>query len=201
MSGSYQPYDISPRRLAFDRAFRRGLVVLSVLVADHWLFLLNTTAVLYVGFAFLAPLLMAVGAEPVGRFIFSAYAIACHQLPQRSFFVFGHQVAFCQRDVAIYTSVFVAGLIYARMRTRLPRLPWRLYALLIAPMAIDGTAQLLGWRESTWELRTVTGALFGLATVWLLYPYIERTMEDLRVESRQAFARLADGGEAEQGGG
>lgn len=170
-------------------------------MARHWLFLLNTAAALYVGFAFLAPVLMALGAEAAGRFIFDAYAIACHQLPERSYFIFGHQVAFCQRDVAIYISVFVAGLVYARVRTRLPRLPWRLYALLIAPLAIDGTVQLLGWRESTWELRTVTGALFGLATVWLLYPYIERTMVDLQAESLEAFAGHGGPDGRQQGGG
>ena len=38
------------------------------------------------------------------------------------------------------------------------------YLLLIAPMAIDGLTQLVGWRESNWELRTLTGALFGLAS-------------------------------------
>ncbi len=201
MSGPYQPYDISPRRQAFDRAFRRGLVEFQLLVAGHWLFLLNSTAALYVGLAFLAPVLLALGAETAGRFVFDAYAIACHQIPDRSYFIFGHQVAFCQRDVAIFTTVFLAGLAYARVRTRLPRLRWWLYGLIITPMAIDGTLQLLGWHESTWQLRTATGALFGLATVWLLYPYIERTMVDLRLESAETLAR---GGEAEhiqQGGG
>ena len=85
-----------------------------------------------------------------------------------------------------------------RGRVRSPSI-W-LYALLIAPMAVDGFTQLLGWRESTWELRVITGVLFGVATVWLLYPYIERTMVDLWDESLALLARARDGERTDQGG-
>jgi uncharacterized membrane protein len=47
-------------------------------------------------------------------------------------------------------------------------------------MAIDGITQLFGLRESNWQLRTITGALFGLASVWLAYPYLEEGMRDIR---------------------
>src|ERR1700682_2051648 len=40
-------------------------------------------------------------------------------------------------------------------------------------MAIDGFTQLFGWRESTWELRVVTGLLFGLASGWLVLPRLD----------------------------
>ncbi|RLA92948.1 MAG: hypothetical protein DRG83_21710, partial [Deltaproteobacteria bacterium] len=59
-------------------------------------------------------------------------------------------------------------------------LPWRAYLALIAPLALDGLAQLLGLHESSPLLRVVTGGLFGLATVWLAYPYLEMGMEEVR---------------------
>ena len=43
-------------------------------------------------------------------------------------------------------------------------------------MALDGFPQLFGWRESTVELRTLTGALFGLASLWLVYPRLDRVL-------------------------
>jgi hypothetical protein len=47
-------------------------------------------------------------------------------------------------------------------------------------MALDGTTQMFGWRESNWILRTVTGTLFGLGSVWFVLPLIHKTlMEDL----------------------
>jgi len=47
-------------------------------------------------------------------------------------------------------------------------------------MAIDGGTQLVGLRQSTWWLRLVTGTLFGVGSVWVLYPQIEAAMRDLR---------------------
>jgi uncharacterized membrane protein len=89
----------------------------------------------------------------------------------------GYKVAFCERDVAIYLSVLLGGLAYARFRDRVPPLGLVGYSLLILPMAVDGLTQLFGWRESTVELRTLTGALFGLASVWLIYPRVDAMLE------------------------
>jgi uncharacterized membrane protein len=43
-------------------------------------------------------------------------------------------------------------------------------------MALDGFTQLFGWRESTWELRVITGLLFGFASGWLVYPRFDLAM-------------------------
>ena len=103
-------------------------------------------------------------------------------LAQRQFVgneLLGFKVAICQRDVAIYGAVLAAGLLFALVRSRLPTLSLRWYLLLLIPMALDGGTQLFGWRESTWLLRTLTGALFGAASVWLAYPYIDEAMQDV----------------------
>jgi uncharacterized membrane protein len=89
----------------------------------------------------------------------------------------GYKVAFCERDVAIYLAVLLAGLAYGRYRAQLPDLSIAGYGLLILPMALDGFTQLFGWRESTVELRTLTGALFGVASVWLIYPRVDALFE------------------------
>ena len=184
MNGNaYEPYDISARRRAFDRAFVRGLERGQAFLAEHWLFLLNATAALFVGLAALSPLLIAAGLEPAGGLIFAAYKYACHQLPYRSFFIAGHQMAFCERDAAIYAAITLAGLFYATRRRRVRPLKFWVYLLLITPMAIDGFTQLFGWRESNWELRVITGVLFGVASVWFLYPYIESSVDELRKDA------------------
>lgn len=113
-------------------------------------------------------------------------------LVQRQFIgneVLGFKVAICQRDVAIYGAVLAAGLLFALVRRRLPALSLRWYLLLLVPMALDGGTQLFGWRESTWLLRTLTGALFGVASVWLAYPYIDEAMQDVaETEEQRRFA-------------
>ncbi len=104
----------------------------------------------------------------------------------------GYKVALCERDVAIYGSMLVAGLIFGLLRRRLKPLPIVLWVLLgIVPIALDGGTQLvsslrlpfldfLPARESTPFLRTLTGGLFGVMNVWLAYPYVEETMAETR---------------------
>lgn len=175
-------------------------------VRHHWLATVNLAVAVFVGLPFLAPILLATGFDGAANAIYAAYQLVCHQWAFRSFFVFGpeltytpetlgslvgqhemygfigspelgYKVAFCERDVAIYLSVLAAGLLYARYHAQVPNLGVTGYAFLIVPMAVDGFTQLLGWRESSVLLRTVTGALFGLASVWLVYPRVDALFE------------------------
>ena len=184
-------------------------------LAKHWLFLVNLVIAVYSGLPLLAPVLMGLGFTWPAEIIYTIYKPQCHQLPQRSFFLFGprlaysletlqdllgpetlatnslarafignpalgYKMAYCQRDAAMYSSMLLAGMVFGLVRHRLKPLPFTLYLVLLAPWAVDGLAQLLGFYESTWQLRTITGSLFGLATVWFAYPYLEAGMGDLR---------------------
>ncbi|MCX6049898.1 MAG: DUF2085 domain-containing protein [Chloroflexi bacterium] len=91
----------------------------------------------------------------------------------------GYKVAICERDIAIYGSVLLFGLLFGLMRRWMKPLSIWVYILFLMPMAVDGTTQLIGLRQSDWLLRTVTGILFGAASVWLAYPYIEEAMQEV----------------------
>lgn len=95
----------------------------------------------------------------------------------------GYQMAWCQRNTAIFFSFLMAALLYAAMRRtrRVSPLPLKWYALLVLPIAVDGVTQLAGLRESTPLLRTLTGAIFGVATCFLVLPILEAASEKLRV--------------------
>ncbi|MCX7706834.1 MAG: DUF2085 domain-containing protein [Anaerolineae bacterium] len=197
-------------------------------LARHWLATFNAFVVLFVGLPFLAPVLVHAGLERPAQLIYTIYAPTCHQLPERSFFLFGRQmvyhvheleelgalpagtnllqrialrfngqaetgykVAICQRDIAIYGAVFLNGLLFAAVRSRLrrkdgkmPKLPLWLFGILLIPLVVDGASQLVGLRESTWWLRLVTGGLFGSALVWLAYPYVQDAMAEVQPASR-----------------
>ncbi len=174
---------MSERRQSFDNLVLPWIERFVYLVASHWLAFTNAALALFVGLPVLSPLLEASDLPAfslAGQAIFFAYRATCHQLPGRSFFILGHQVAWCERDVAIWGSFLAAGLIFGAVRTWLRPLDLRLYLLLCVPMALDGVTQLFGWRESTWELRTITGTLFGLASAWLVLPILQRGMDDVR---------------------
>jgi uncharacterized membrane protein len=117
----------------------------------------------------------------------------------------GYKVALCERDVAIFGSLLLGGLVFGLARSILhrrgrevPRLPIRAYLVALAPMVIDGVTQLFGLRESNWVLRTITGMLFGLATVWLAYPFVEEAMADVL---RTSLAKEANGARRDPGTG
>ncbi|MFH1086542.1 MAG: DUF2085 domain-containing protein [Chloroflexota bacterium] len=187
----------------------------------HWLAVANLALVLYVGLPFLAPVLMESGHEGAARLIYTVFRPLCHQLPERSFFLLGPQsvysheeltvrlggwvpsryigalelgfkVAVCQRCVAIYGVMLLAGLLFGLVRRHVPPLSLIGFGLLILPTAIDGGGQLVGLWTSTWWLRLLTGALFGIACVWLTYPHIERGMREVHAETGRTLREWSD---------
>jgi uncharacterized membrane protein len=112
------------------------------------------------------------------------------QMAARSFKgneVMGYKTALCERDVAIYGMMFLAGLVFARMRRWLRPAPIWLYLILgLMPMGLDGFSQMFSYppfeywpvRETLPGFRLLTGALFGLMNVWLAFPYLERSMRE-----------------------
>ena len=67
----------------------------------------------------------------------------------------------------------------ATLRRRLRAPSVKVYLLFLIPIALDGFTQLFGLRMSNWWLRTLTGAIFGGASVWLAYPYLQEAMNDV----------------------
>ncbi len=101
----------------------------------------------------------------------------------------GFKMAWCERDAAMYVSLLLGSILFAFVRTRLRPLNWRIYVLLLTPMAIDGFTQLFGLRESDYLLRGFTGVLFGFGSVWLIYPYLEEAMHDVRGQAQSQYQR------------
>lgn len=110
----------------------------------------------------------------------------------------GYKMALCERDMAIYGAIFLFGVVYALTGRRIKPLHWTMWVLIgMGPIGLDGFSQLFSqmewtwlvnlvpYRESTPFLRVFTGALFGLATAWFAYPYMEESMAD----SRQFFIK------------
>ncbi len=211
----------------------------------HWFLLTILIIAVYVGLPWLAPLFMELVWTKAGNAIYLIYMTQCHQMPQRSFFLFGDnpmyslaevqsvwknstnplilrqftgnsemgwKVAWSDRMVYMYTSVILWGIIFFYPRRRKLRpLPWWGFLLLLLPMAIDGGAHFVsdiiggiggGFRDSnlwlaaltnnafpatfyagdvlgsfnSW-MRLITGILFALGVVWLIFPYIQRSFD------------------------
>lgn len=223
--------------------------------ARHWLGVFIVLYGAWVIAPFLAPVLMQLGVTDAANVIYGIYSLFCHQLPQRSLFLFGNQlmysldeikavwqldgflglrqfvgnpefgykVAWSDRMISFYGSIWVGGLLFALLRQRIKSLSPLVWLFLgILPVGLDGITHMIndvlagtsgtGFRDTNaWlasltgnifppsfyagdalgsfnsDLRWITGILFGLTTVWFIFPFIETTMCDLR---NQASARL-----------
>ncbi|MER2599152.1 MAG: DUF2085 domain-containing protein [Caldilineales bacterium] len=63
-------------------------------LARHWVAFFAIMLLLYAGLPFLAPVLMRVGLPGPARIIYTIYMPACHQLPDRSYFLFGEKTVY-----------------------------------------------------------------------------------------------------------
>jgi uncharacterized membrane protein len=118
----------------------------------------------------------------------------------------GYKMALCERDIAIYSAIFLFGVLFAITRRRIKPLHWLAWVVIgMGPIGLDGFSQLfsqmdwpflasiLPYRESTPFLRIFTGVLFGLATAWFAYPYMEETMNENRQFFIKKFAAINHG--------
>src|SRR5574337_385278 len=161
-----------------DRTAKFALTVARFVLglARYWLLYVNVLLGALVLAPFAAPTLMAIGATAPADAIYFFYGLLCHQLPQRSFFLFGGKVsyslaeisrawpyddfltlrafignetmgwkvAWSDRMVSMYGSLWIGGLLYAMLRRRLPRLsPVAWLLLAIVPMGLDGFSHMI----------------------------------------------------------
>ena len=171
-------------------------------LSQHWLLLFSLLWGVYVGLPWLAPVFMKIGWTAAGQAIYLVYSTQCHQLPQRSFFLFGSKptyslseiqaawqltdnpailrmfvgnptmgwkVAWSDRMVSMYTSVFFGGLLYWPLRRRLKPLSIWAFALLTLPLVLDGVTHAMsdlagignGFRDNNAWLATLTNHAFS----------------------------------------
>ncbi|HEY7851008.1 MAG TPA: DUF2085 domain-containing protein [Ktedonobacterales bacterium] len=169
---------ISPRRQAFNRRVSGAADFALLQIQRHWLAMLNGVLILFIGIAFLAPIGYALGFTGPSSEIFTVYRFVCGQTPSHSFYVAGYQMCLCSRCLAIYSSLLMCGLLLTLFRHSPNRrfirpISWKLWALGMLPMALDGGTQLFGFHESNVYLRLLTGAIFGVMTAWFILPQIE----------------------------
>jgi uncharacterized membrane protein len=138
------------QRRAPAGGFSRSLVLLAhrwiLWFSKRWLVVFNVFFLLYAGLPFLAPILLAYGYTGAANAIYQFYHAACHQFPSRSYFIGGEQVAWCHRDVSIYTTILLGGLVYSLVRNKLKPLKLRWYVFFMVPIAMDaGMAMASEW--------------------------------------------------------
>ena len=122
----------------------------------------------------------------------------------------GYQSASWFRCIALYGSIFMAEALFGLARDRgifaavRRPLPWQLFLLTLLPIGADGISHMLGLRENNawfdalsggaftgfsvgdgvgtlnWWLRVVSGSLMGFCAGWLVFPWVQRAVDEAR---------------------
>jgi len=117
-----------------------------VWLSHHWLALINTVLAIYVGLPFVAPAALESRHPFVAQIIYTIYSPVCHQLPQRSFFLYGEKPTYTLHELVDHVG-----------EENLPLYPW--------PRPFNGNAQV-GYKVALCERDlAIYGALLlsGLA--------------------------------------
>src|SRR5215470_5495222 len=102
---------VSPRRQAFSRRVVGLAEGTARWLSRHWLALINGAMGLFVGGAFLAPVLAYFGNAQAAGWLIHSYHGICDQIPSHSYYLFGHQVCLCERCLAIYSTFLLSGIL------------------------------------------------------------------------------------------
>ena len=102
----------------------------------------------------------------ISEFIFAVGGLICHQRPERSFFINGHQLPVCARCTGLYLSggIGLAAWIAVKAARRWrsitidPRLAARIFLISALPTAISLATGALG----VWDGSNVTRAVLAL---------------------------------------
>jgi uncharacterized membrane protein len=152
---------------------------------------------LWVLLPFVAPVLMNIGLSGAGQALYFFYSFFCHQLPERSLFLFGQKtmyslneiqaawqssidpfvlrkflgnetmgwkIAWSDRMISFYTSVWLFALILLPFRQKVKPIPWWGFVLFLFPIVVDGGTHMLsdlagigqGFRDSNQWLAALT---------------------------------------------
>lgn len=173
------PTDYFPQTLPTHRP----LVMWLVLLAWSLLVVLLILAV---------PVFASSGNSGLAGGIYQSFGFVCHQLPERSFFIFGHKLAVCSRCTGIYFGAMLAFLLYPLIRslraTDTPPRKWLIAASL--PLFLDFLLNLAGVWQNTHASRFVTGLILGSVVVFYVMPgVVELSLRSWRGRSKQVMNR------------
>ena len=119
-----------------------------------------------------APIAQAYSHPEFASPIYKAFSFVCHQIPERSFHLAGHQFAVCSRCTGLYAGFAVAALAYPLIRPlKATDTPPRLWLILAAvPLVIDFALGYFSIWQNNHFSRFATGALLGAVAVFYIMP-------------------------------
>ncbi len=100
------------------------------------------------------------------------FASTCHQIDDRSFFIFGNKMAVCSRCASVYTGFLAGVILYPFLKglenRKLPSI-WILLAFALF-LFLDAAFDVLDILKNTFISRALTGSMIGILLPFYLIP-------------------------------
>ena len=160
-----------PQQLA-SRLHRQAIRVwmMAMLVVFAWNLLILVPAVAE-----------SIGLSGLAAPLYKFFSYICHQLPERSFHIFGHQFGVCSRCFGVYFGLLAGVAVYPLWR-RIDEIEpitrfWLFLSLV--PIGIDWSLTAFGIWENTFLSRFLTGLILGVACATFIIPALVEIARNL----------------------
>ena len=133
-----------------------------------------SAVVIWCSLILFAPLLAKFEHQFSSGLIYLFFSKICHQIPERSFFICGKQLAVCYRWTGLYLGFLIGAILYPFI-AKLNRItiPSRKYLLVACiPIGIDIFVRIFNIAENTFASRFVTGLILGATILIFVVPGI-----------------------------
>lgn len=132
----------------------------------------------------LAPVFRSGELQSFATPLYAFFSYICHQMPERSLHLAGHQFAVCSRCFGVYFGLLAGFLIYPLWRTvdetePLPRIG---LFLSMIPIGVDWSLTMFGIWENTQASRYLTGLILGIACATYIVPAIVEITRNTRIK-------------------
>ncbi|MEZ5429158.1 MAG: DUF2085 domain-containing protein [Pyrinomonadaceae bacterium] len=120
----------------------------------------------------LAPIARSNGWTGLSEPLYKFFRFLCHQMPERSFYLVGNQLAVCSRCFGVYFGLVFGFLIYPLIRSidEIEPLPRVWLFLSVVPIGVDWSLGVLGIWDNTHLSRFVTGLILGSMCAIFIIP-------------------------------
>ncbi|MFH1306182.1 MAG: DUF2085 domain-containing protein [Candidatus Micrarchaeota archaeon] len=109
------------------------------------------------------------------------FQVGKHEIIENSKGEIGYKIPVCSRDIGIYFSMLIGGLVFLFLR-KIDDEVWPHPIFLIiamVPIVLDGGTQILHLRESTNIIRFLTGAIIGIVIAFYFIPALNQIFNSL----------------------
>jgi len=136
--------------------------------------LLLISVIIWCSLILAAPILAKLEHRFSAGLIYLFFSRICHQIPERSFFIFGKQLAVCSRCTGLYFGFLLGTILYPFLSSWYRfRIPARKYLFMAGiPMAIDIFVRTFHIAENSFTSRFITGLILGGITALFVTPGI-----------------------------